>query len=160
MTDSKLWTPDPKLDLVLERDIPVPVAKVWAAWTKPELLKKWFTPRPWETTEVELDLRPGGIFRTVMRSPDGQEHVNLGCCLEVVPESRLVWSDALRAGFRPAPEPFMTAIITFEARGAGTHYMAMARHADESVRKKHEEMGFHEGWGATLEQLVELAKTL
>lgn len=156
MSNSDLWTPDPELDLVLERDIPVPVAKVWAAWTKPELLKKWFTPRPWETKEVELDLRPGGLFRFVMRSPEGEEHVNQGCYLEVVPESRLVWTDSLRAGFRPAPEPFMTAIVRFESRGKGTHYVAMARHVDPATRKKHEEMGFHDGWGTTLDQLVEL----
>jgi len=156
MSDTDLWTPNPELDLVIERDIAVPVAKVWAAWTKPELLKKWFTPRPWQTTEVELDLRPGGVFRSVMRSPEGEEHVNLGCYLEVVPERRLVWTDAMRAGFRPAPEPFMTGIMRFEPRGDSTHYVAMARHVDPATRKKHEEMGFHEGWGTTVKQLAEL----
>ena len=39
---------DPELDLVLERVLDVPVEAVWAAWTTPEHLMKWFTPAPWE----------------------------------------------------------------------------------------------------------------
>lgn len=69
---------DPKLDLVLERLVEVPVELVWAAWTTPEHLKHWFTPKPWTTTEAEVDLRPGGTFRTVMRSPEGEEFDNVG----------------------------------------------------------------------------------
>ena len=75
---------DPKLDLVLECIVDVPKELVWKAWTQPELLKQWFTPKPWSTVDCELDLRPGGIFRTVMRSPEGQDFTNLGCYLEVV----------------------------------------------------------------------------
>ena len=63
-----------KLDLVLERVVDVPRELVWAAWTQPEHLKKWFTPAPWTTVDCEIDLRPGGIFRTKMRGPEGQEH--------------------------------------------------------------------------------------
>ena len=58
---------DPKLDLILEREIDVPPELVWRAWTEPQHLMKWFTPAPWKTVECEIDLRPGGIFRTVMR---------------------------------------------------------------------------------------------
>src|SRR6266850_1118177 len=76
--------PDPRLDLVLERIIDVPQELVWAAWTTPEHLKHWFTPVPWKTVDCEIDLRPGGIFRTVMRSPEGQEFPNLGCYLEII----------------------------------------------------------------------------
>ena len=85
---------DPRLDLVLERVVEVPPELVWKAWTEPEHLKRWFTPLPWTTVECEIDLRPGGIFRTVMRSPEGQDHPNMGCYLEVVPNRRLVWTDA------------------------------------------------------------------
>lgn len=158
MNDS--FTPDPRLDLVLERVIDVPPAKVWAAWTRPEHLVKWFTPRPWTTVDCEIDLRPGGIFRTVMRSPEGEEHDNAGCYLQVVENERLVFTDALEAGWRPKPDSFMTAIVTLEPHGKGTKYTAIAIHKDEADRKKHEAMGFHEGWGKALDQLVEHAKTL
>jgi uncharacterized protein YndB with AHSA1/START domain len=97
---------DPTLDLVLERDIDVPRDLVWAAWTVPEHLMKWFVPSPWTMADCVIDLRPGGIFRTVMRSPEGTEYPSDGCFLEVVPEQRLVFTDALLPGYRPAAEPF------------------------------------------------------
>jgi uncharacterized protein YndB with AHSA1/START domain len=93
---------DPKLDLVLERVVDVPPNLVWAAWTTPEYVKKWFTPAPWQTIECEIDLRPGGIFRTLMRSPEGQEFPNIGCYLEVIENQKLVWTAALKPGYPPA----------------------------------------------------------
>jgi uncharacterized protein YndB with AHSA1/START domain len=70
--------PDPLLDLVLERVVDVPPELVWAAWTTPEHVTHWFTPAPWKTVTCEIDLRPGGMFRTVMRSPEGQDFPNVG----------------------------------------------------------------------------------
>ena len=83
MTPSDIWKPDPKLDLVLDRVVDVPVELVWAAWTKPEHILKWFTPAPWSTVDCEIDLRPGGIFRTTMRSPEGKDFPNIGCVLSM-----------------------------------------------------------------------------
>ncbi len=123
-------------------------------------LSKWFTPAPWTVVDCEIDLRPGGIFRTVMRSPEGQEFPNVGCYLEVVPNERLVWTDALLPGYRPAENPFFTAIVTLEARGTRTRYTATAIHRDEASRKRHEEMGFHTGWGKALDQLVAHARQM
>jgi uncharacterized protein YndB with AHSA1/START domain len=97
------YTPNPTLDLILERVVPVSPDRVWRAWTDPEQLKQWFCPRPWRTTHCQIDLRPGGLFRTVMQSPEGQDmEPNTGCYLEVVPNERLVWTGALEPGFRPA----------------------------------------------------------
>jgi uncharacterized protein YndB with AHSA1/START domain len=150
---------DPQLDLVLERIIDVPRKLVWAAWTQPEHIKKWFTPAPWQTIDCEIDLRPGGIFRTTMRSPEGEEFPNAGCYLEIIENEKLVWTDGLLAGYRPAPKPFMTAILTLEDHGAGgTKYVAIAKHKDPADRKSHEDMGFQEGWGTALDQLVEMIK--
>ncbi len=151
---------------MLERVVDVPPSLVWRAWTEPEHLKVWFCPRPWRVTDCEIDLRPGGMFRTVMCSPEGQEFPNAGCYLEVVPNERLIWTDALLPGYRPsdkgiaADHLFMTAIITMAPEGAGTRYTALALHRDEAGRKQHEEMGFHEGWSTVLDQLVEHAKTM
>jgi len=167
MTRSQLQEPDPKLDLVLERVVDVPRDLVWTAWTTPEHLKKWFTPKPWMTVDCEIDPRPGGIFRTVMRSPEGQEFPSVGCYLEVIPNERLVWTNALGPGYRPATTsseaaecdqfPF-TAVLTLEPHGQGTKYTALVMHRDEEARKKHEAMGFQEGWGKALDQLVAFVK--
>lgn len=159
---------DPRLDLAFRRVVDVPPAKVWAAWTRPEHVVKWFTPAPWRTTKCVIDLRPGGRFHTVMRSPEGKEFPNEGCFLEVVPERRLVWTSALLAGWRPAPLPpgdtcgafHVTAVLDFTRRGKGTLYSARVLHADQAGRRSHEEMGFRDGWGKALDQLVAHAKTM
>ena len=153
---------DSDLDLVLERVVDVPAERVWAAWTEPERLKRWFAPLPFTTTQCEIDLRPGGRFRTVMRSPDGDEFDNTGCYLEVVPGERLVFTSVLGAGFRPNPvgssDPAFTAVISLERVDGGTRYRAIAMHADAATASAHAEMGFHDGWGAALDQLVALAR--
>jgi len=114
---------DPRLDLVLQRVVDVPPELVWAAWTVPHHVKKWFTPAPWKTVDCEIDLRPGSIFRTVMRSPEGQDITNVGCFLEIVPNRKLVWTVALQPGYRPSNPTFdipaFTAIITLEPHGKG-----------------------------------------
>ena len=58
---------DPRLDILLERTVAAPVKRVWAAWTVPARLHEWFVPSPYTLTDCEVDLRPGGVFRTVMR---------------------------------------------------------------------------------------------
>ena len=160
MTPSRIVKADPKLDLVLERVVDVPRELVWAAWTQPKHLMKWFTPAPWKTIDCEIDLRPGGIFRTTMLSPEGKEFPTMGCYLEVIQNERLVWTDALHPGYRPAEKPFFTAVLELEAEGKGTRYIATAIHGDAATRKRHEEMGFHDGWGKALDQLVAHAKTM
>ena len=171
MNRSKLPQTDPKLDLVLTRVVDVPVELVWRAWTTPEHLKKWFTPAPWKTVECEIDLKPGGIFRTVMESPEGQRFPGVGCYLEVLENERLAWTNVLLPGFRPAATgpaegkkecdelPF-TAIIALERQGSGTKYTAIAMHRDVAGKEAHEKMGFHDGWGKALDQLVELAQSM
>lgn len=153
------YGPDPALDLLLERVVDVPRELVWAAWTTPEHLVKWFAPAPFTTTECEIDLRPGGIFRTVLRSPEGEEFSNTGCYLEVVENTRLAWTSVLWPGFRPAsprPDLSCTAVISLECEGQATRYSALAMHGDADTRKFHAEQGFHEGWGTALDQLVAL----
>jgi uncharacterized protein YndB with AHSA1/START domain len=151
---------DPRLDLVLERIVDVPPQLVWAAWTRPEQVMKWFTPAPWTTVACEIELHPGGLFYTLMRSPEGQKFSNRGCFLEIVENQKLVWTDALGPGYRPSENSFFTATILLEPHGKGTKYTAIAMHKDEAGRKKHEEMGFHTGWGKALDQLVAVAKTM
>ena len=157
------------LDLVLERTLDAPVDLVWKAYTDPEHLKQWFAPKPYEISECELDLRPGGIFRIRMVGPDGFDtgHGNAGCVLEVVERERLTWTSALGPDYRPAEmgegcESFpMTAIVTFADAGNGkTAYRAVALHKDTADRDNHANMGFQDGWGTVAGQLETYAKGL
>ena len=157
------YIPNPKLDLVLERTVPVPPEKVWAAWTRPELIVQWFTPAPFKTVKAEIDLRPGGGNCITMESPEGEQYPNAGCYLVVETNRLLVFTSVMGADYRPvAPSngaedlPFTGRIEIAPADGGGTLYRAIAMHADEDASRRHAEMGFHEGWGAALDQLVAL----
>jgi len=162
MIQARPHTIDPKLDLVLERIVDVPRELVWAAWTVPDRVVKWFTPAPWRTIACQIDLRPGGAFQTTMLSPEGKEFPNTGCYLEVVENEKLVWTNALAPGFRPCNLTFIdlpfTAMIMLEPHGKGTKYSAMALHMDGEGRDKHAAMGFGDGWGKALDQLVAMIK--
>lgn len=145
-------------ELSLSRLIKAAPEKVFRAWTDPEQLKQWFTPRPWTVSHVELDVRPGGSSLVVMRSPEGEEFPNPGVYLEVVPNQRLVFTDAYLRAWEPSAKPFMTAILSFENEGGHTRYTARVLHWNAEDLKQHVEMGFHEGWGTATDQLAELVE--
>ena len=146
--------------LSLTRLIDAAPTKVFRAWTEPDLLKRWFTPPPWTTTEARLDVRPGGASLVVMRGPDGTEMPNRGVYLEVVENRRLVFTDAYVTAWEPSPKPFMTVILTFDPEDGKTRYTAWVLHWTVEDRQKHEAMGFHQGWGIATDQLAALAASL
>jgi uncharacterized protein YndB with AHSA1/START domain len=143
-------------ELALSHIIDAPPHKVYRAWTEPELLKQWFAPAPFTTPVAELDVRPGGANLIVMRSADGTEFPNRGVYLEVVPNERLVFTDAYTEAWQPSGKPFMTVILTFEDDGGRTRYTARVRHWSVEDRETHEKMGFHQGWGQCADQLAAL----
>lgn len=161
-----LMDPLGPLDLEIVRTLKARRAAVWRCWTEPALMEQWFCPRPWRGTDIAVDLRPGGRFKTIIRGPAGEVFDNdPGTFLEVVPMERLVWTSALGPGFRPNVIPEgafgFTAILSFaDAPGGGTIYHARVLHPDEKSKSAHETMGFHGGWGTAAEQLDEVALTL
>lgn len=148
-------------ELVLSRVLHASREKLYRCWTEPALITRWFTPPPYETVRAENDVRPGGSSLVVMRSPEGVEMPCPGVYLEVVPNERLVFTDAFTAAWEPSEKPFMTGILTFEDAGDGkTRYTARVRHWSVADCEQHAKMGFHEGWGIATDQLEALAKTL
>jgi uncharacterized protein YndB with AHSA1/START domain len=154
--------PNPTLhQLTLTRLIDAPPAKVYRAWTEPALLKQWFAPSPVTTTFAQLDVRPGGASLIIMHMPDGTEIPCPGVYLEVVPDRRLVSTDAYTSAWIPSAKPFMTLDLSFEKTPSNqTHYTATVYHWTAADRLAHEKMGFHEGWGQCADQLVSLVATL
>lgn len=152
---------NPGLDLALQRVIHAPLATVWSAWTDPRNLERWWLPAPIRCKVERLEVVPGGAFVTRM-SDDGVDfvpHVD-GCFLVVDPLQRLVFTNAVDSQWRPAaPDPVaMTAEITMVEHPEGTDYRVTVRHGDPAARKRHEELGFAEGWGSVTAQLAALAE--
>ncbi len=151
---------DPDLDLVLVRELAAPRAVIWRCWTEPEHLMQWFVPKPHKVTACHLDVRVGGACNTTF-DVEGAVMENKGVYLEVVPGEKLVFTDTYTEGWKPAAEPFMTAIVTFEDMGGGrTRYTAVARHRNAETARQHRDMGFHDGWGTVATQLEAYAQGL
>jgi len=149
-------TPASSRELSITRIIDAPPDRVFKIWTTQ--LPLWWGPHGMTTQVCEMDLRPGGVFRTVMRAPDGTEYPTQGVFLEVVEAERIVFTDAYEGGWQPSPDIFFTAISTFEPfPGRKTKYTARALHWTEANREKHEAMGFYHGWGESIDRLASLA---
>lgn len=156
MTDTPTTT---RHELVLSRLIDAPRERVYAAWTQPELLKQWFTPKPWTTVRVSSDLRVGGRTEVVMADEAGTEYPNPGQYLEIVPNEKLVFTDAYLGDWVPSAKPFMTVIITLADEAGKTRYTATVLHWSEEDKKQHEAMGFHQGWGQVADQMEAMLKS-
>lgn len=157
MTDTSF---DSSRDLTLTRLIEASPETLYRCWTEPELIKQWFAPKPWSVPRATLDVRPGGASMIVMADPDGNEYPNPGQYLDIVPNRKLVFTDAYIGDWRPSPKPFFTCTVTFMPENGKTRYTATARHWTPEDRNAHEAMGFHEGWGLCATQLEDLARSL
>ena len=92
-----------QFDLQLVREVPITPEQAFEGWTVPETLMQWFCPKPWQVVECEIDLQAGGVFANVMQSPDGTRMPrNEGSFLLVEAPHRLIWTNLLGPGFRPA----------------------------------------------------------
>lgn len=163
MCISSASQPSPASDreLVLTRILNAPREKLYRCWTEPALITQWFTPPPYLTVAAEVDVRPGGSSVITMQSPEGQQIPNRGIYLEVVPNERLVFTDAYVSAWEPSEKPFMTGILTFEDLGGGkTRYTARVVHWSAADCEAHAKMGFHEGWGVATAQFEALAQKL
>jgi uncharacterized protein YndB with AHSA1/START domain len=150
---------NPKLDLTITRIIRAPRAAVWDAWTNRASFEQWWIPAPAKCRVVEMDLRPGGAFVTEMSENGGAFTPHLDACfLAAEPLERIVFTNALKGGWRPAEHPFMTAIITLRDHADGTEYAAHVMHKSNADRNVHEEMGFYDGWGTVGAQLAQLVE--
>lgn len=143
-------------ELSVERYIAAPPAAVWKVMT--ERLAEWWCPKPWTTEIRRLEWRPGGPAEMTMRGPNpGEESPIDGVVLELVPERRFVFTNAMRAGWIPQ-DPFMVGLFELTPERDGTRYRAAARHWSAETMEQHRTMGFDEGWTKVADQLAALAE--
>jgi uncharacterized protein YndB with AHSA1/START domain len=155
-------TINPDCDLTVARIIKAPRRTVWEAWIVPRNLEQWWLPEPYSCKDIELDLRSGGAFVTKMseNGADFTPHLN-ACFLAADEQERIVFTNALTSGFRPAAKHYptpMTAVITLRDHPEGTEYLAHVMHKDAADRDTHKEMGFYDGWGQVIGQLAKLVE--
>jgi uncharacterized protein YndB with AHSA1/START domain len=149
----------PDLDLTISRVIKAPRSAIWGAWTDPASFEQWWVPAPAKCKVLEMDLRPGGSFVTQISEHGGDFMPHLSACFLAIDDlERIIFTNALVGGWRPAEQPFMTAIITLRDHPMGTDYVAQVMHKNNADRNLHEELGFYDGWGTVIEQLARLAE--
>jgi len=154
-----IGSPNPHLDLTISRVIKAPRSAIWSAWTDPARFEQWWVPAPAKCKVLEMDLRPGGSFVTQISESGGDFMPHLsGCFLAIDDLERIVFTNSLVSGWRPAEQPFMTAIITLKDHPMGTDYVAYVMHKNNADRNMHEESGFYDGWRTVAEQLAKLVE--
>jgi uncharacterized protein YndB with AHSA1/START domain len=132
--------------LTIKRTLKAPAEKVFAAWTQPEALKRWFGPSDEMTIPVaQTDLRVGGRYRIIMRGTSGEEHRVGGVYKEIVPNRKLVFSWAWES--TPEVESLVTVEITPEDGGC-VLTLTHERFPDETSRDRH-----RNGWTGSFERL-------
>jgi len=142
-------------ELVITRLIDAAPDKVWDIMTNRQ--EEWWCPKPWRAEFDINERRPGGRNEVKMYGPEDEVHTHNGMYLAYDEGRRFVSTDAIQGDFEPHG-PFMIGIWEIEPEGAGTRYTARARHWTEADSKRHEEMGFAEGWGTCADQLKALCE--
>lgn len=152
---------DPELDLVVERIIRAPRAKVWSAWSDPERFAQWWVPAPAVCRVVRFELRPGGAMVTELSDDGTTFGPHLDAAVLAADElERIVFTNAIDSTWRPAaPQPIaVTAEVILADHPDGTDYRMIARHGDRTMRARHAELGFADGWGTVTKQLAALVE--
>ncbi len=152
-------------EIVMTRVFNAPRRLVFDAWTKPELFKRWFGQRDWTMPVCEMDLRPGGSYRYVMRRADGSQEITLrGEYREIVPPERLVTSEAFEGfaevGWRPEDATISTALFSDHQAGR-TLWYATVLYPSTEVRETALNSQFAwVGMEETFTRMEELLETL
>ena len=156
-------------EFVISRVVDAPRELVWKAWTDPKHMAQWWGPKAFMNSVCELDVRPGGAHRIVMRSADGVEYPIKGVYREVVEPERLVmtldcsehpveWHNRVKPYRRkeernPAGE--MLSTVTLEDLDGRTKLTVRILFDSVAIRGAMLKMGMTEGWTQSLERLGE-----
>jgi uncharacterized protein YndB with AHSA1/START domain len=160
-------------DFFITRGFDAPRALVWQAWTEPGRIARWWGPNGFSNPVCEMDLRPGGAYRLVMRSPEGEDYPITGEVRELVAPALLVmtldcaehpaeWHEAVRAGsgrVGPNPAGTMVQTVRFEDLGGKTRLSISTRFESTEIRDAMVKMGMNEGWSQSLGRLAQHVET-
>ena len=144
-------------ELIITRRFDAPARLLFAAWSKPEHLKKWFGPKGWPVTMCEVDFRTGGRWRMAMTGPGGTLQTPFGGeYLEIVPDRRIVLSN----GFELPGAEKMIWTVTFDETGGKTVLTVRTLFPSIAQKAVYIGAGFELGLGMGLEQLTGVVAAL
>ena len=143
--------------ILITREFEAPRHLVYEAWTRPELVKRWWHANRGEMTVAEIDLRVGGRWRYVMVTPDGFEVAFHGEYREIVPNERIVSTEVYEA----MPEGEALNTLTFAENEAGrTTVTLLVEHESKEHRDAHVDSGMEDGLQDALDLLEQVARSL
>jgi uncharacterized protein YndB with AHSA1/START domain len=154
----KIVTNTEERQLVVERMFEAPRARVWRAYSDPEILKQWWGPKGWTLPVCKVDFRPGGVWHYCMRSPDGKESWGVAVYQEIAEPERIVYTDAFSdaEGSINDSLPKMQATVTFEAIDVDkTKLTIRTQYNSLEDLQKVLAMGVEKGIGQTLDRLAQ-----
>jgi|SRR5271155_4195534 len=142
-------------EVVLTRVFNAPRHLVFEAFSKPELLKRWFGPHGWSLSVCEVDFRVGGAFRFVMRGPDGREMGMRGTYKEIAPPERSVHMESFDDF--PGSESQVTSVLT--EKDGKTTLTATVLYPSKEVRDAVIQSGMEHGAAETYDKLAEMLES-
>jgi uncharacterized protein YndB with AHSA1/START domain len=158
-------------EVTIARIIKAPWMRVWTAWTDPREMALWWGPKTFTNPVCQMNVRPGGAYRIVMRSPDGVDYPIKGVYREVVAPERLVmtmdlsehpepWHDTIdphRDKSKPKP-PFnpLCTVIVVDAGDSKTKLTITTRFESVALRDAFLKTGMEQGWNQSLDRLEAL----
>ncbi len=145
-------------EIVLTRVFDAPRRLVFEAWTKPEHVRRWYGCGGYSLQVCEIDLRVGGAWRYALRAPDGITHTLQGTYREIVPPSRLVYTEQYVTPGFTSGEAIVT--VLFAEHDGMTTLTSSILHASKENRDRHVGSGMESGAGETLDRLAEHLATM
>ena len=142
--------------ILVTREFEAPRHLVYAAWTTPELIKRWWSGDRGEVTNAEVDLRAGGTWRYVMTGSSGSEVVLHGEYREIVPDQRIVSTEI----FEGMPDAEAVVTTTFTEKDERTTLAMLVQHATREHRDAHINSGMEDGMQESMDHLEQVAVSL
>lgn len=137
--------------VTIKRTFDAPIELVWKAWTEPEHIVQWWSPKGTETKIIEHEFSVGGKWKYAMPMPNGQEFIAEGTYTEIVELKKII----SKADFKPMTEGVEIQSL-FEKDGDKTHFTFNVVHPTEEYKIQQEKMGILNGWGSVFSRLDEL----
>ena len=139
--------------ITLKRTFDAPIILVWEAWTKPEHIAEWWSPKGIKTKVIEHDFQVGGTWKYLMPMPNGQEFVAESQYIEIVEMEKII----SRANFKPMTEGVEIQSY-FKENGDKTDLVFNVVHPTEEYKIQQEKMGVLNGWGSVFDRLDEFLR--